>query len=83
MFSGGGDNTGRMLDLATGQSTQIAQHDGPVKTVKWIDTPGAGILATGSWDKTIKVLGPVYSRAPRSYCYAIVRSIGTSAQLPQ
>jgi hypothetical protein len=35
---------------------QVAQHDAPIKVVKWVDTPQAGILATGSWDKTIKVL---------------------------
>ncbi|KAJ7017512.1 WD40-repeat-containing domain protein [Mycena alexandri] len=54
VFSGGADNAGRMYDLATGQATQVAQHDAPIKVVKWVDTPQAGILATGSWDKTIK-----------------------------
>jgi len=28
-------------------------HDGPIKAVRWVDAQG-GILATGSWDKTIK-----------------------------
>ncbi|KAJ7716808.1 WD40-repeat-containing domain protein [Mycena maculata] len=54
VFSGGADNAGRMFDIATGQATQVAQHDAPIKVVKWVDTPQAGILATGSWDKTIK-----------------------------
>ncbi|KAJ7284577.1 WD40-repeat-containing domain protein [Mycena rebaudengoi] len=54
IFSGGADNAGRMFDVATGQATQIAQHDAPIKVVKWIDSPQSGILATGSWDKTIK-----------------------------
>ncbi|KAJ7039643.1 WD40-repeat-containing domain protein [Mycena alexandri] len=54
IFSGGADNAGRMYDVATGQSTQVAQHDAPVKAVKWIESPQSGILATGSWDKTIK-----------------------------
>ncbi|KAJ7650729.1 WD40-repeat-containing domain protein, partial [Roridomyces roridus] len=54
IFSGGADNAGRMFDVATGQATQVAQHDAPIKVVRWVDTPGAGILATGSWDKTIK-----------------------------
>ncbi|KAJ6577280.1 Poly(A)+ RNA export protein [Mycena capillaripes] len=54
VFSGGADNAGRMYDIATGQATQVAQHDAPIKVVKWVDTPQAGILATGSWDKTIK-----------------------------
>ena len=43
-----------MFDVATGQTTQVAQHDAPIKSVKWVETPGMGILATGSWDKTIK-----------------------------
>ncbi|TFK40152.1 WD40-repeat-containing domain protein [Crucibulum laeve] len=53
IFSGGADSAGRMFDIATGQMTQVAQHDAPIKVVKWIDAQ-AGILATGSWDKTIK-----------------------------
>jgi len=43
-----------MFDITTGQTTQVAQHDAPIKVVKWVDAQ-AGILATGSWDKTIKV----------------------------
>ena len=42
-----------MMDMTTGQSTQVAAHDEPVKTVKFLDQ-GQDILATGSWDKTIK-----------------------------
>jgi mRNA export factor len=35
----------------------VAQHDQPIKCVKWIDAPQpvGGILATGSWDRTVKV----------------------------
>ncbi|KAK7044135.1 RNA export factor gle2 [Paramarasmius palmivorus] len=54
VFSGGADNAGRMFDITTGQATQIAQHDAPIKVVKWVEAPQAGILATGSWDKTLK-----------------------------
>ncbi|KAF7330269.1 hypothetical protein MVEN_02464800 [Mycena venus] len=54
IFSGGADNAGRMFDVATGQATQTAQHDAPIKAVRWVDTPQGGILATGSWDKTVK-----------------------------
>ncbi|KZP13577.1 WD40 repeat-like protein [Athelia psychrophila] len=53
VFSGGADNAGRMFDVTTGQSTQVAQHDAPVKAVRWVDAQG-GILASGSWDKTVK-----------------------------
>ncbi|KAF7317059.1 Poly(A)+ RNA export protein [Mycena chlorophos] len=53
IVSGGADNAARMFDTATGQATQVAQHDAPIKAVRWVDTQG-GILATGSWDKTIK-----------------------------
>ncbi|KAG5651725.1 hypothetical protein H0H81_007695 [Sphagnurus paluster] len=64
VFSGGADNAGRVLDVATGQAAQVAQHDAPIKCVKWVETPGGGILATGSWDKTIKKEESLFS-APR------------------
>ncbi|KAJ3757401.1 WD40-repeat-containing domain protein [Lentinula raphanica] len=54
IFSGGVDNTGLMFDVATGQTIQVAQHDEPVKAVKWINMLHTGVLVTGSWDKTIK-----------------------------
>ncbi|KAG6837233.1 hypothetical protein H0H93_012627 [Arthromyces matolae] len=54
VFSGGADAAGKMLDVATGQSMQVAQHDATIKAVKWVETPGTGYLATGSWDKTIR-----------------------------
>lgn len=77
IFSGGADNAGRMFDVTTGQTTQVAQHDAPVKVVKWIDTPQAGILATGSWDKTIKVLDSLVSRFAVSSSFTC-SSIGIS-----
>lgn len=54
VFSGSVDNTGLMFDAATGQSIPFAQHDGPVKAVKWLNTPYTGVVVTGSWDKTVK-----------------------------
>lgn len=54
VLSGGADNAARMFDLNTGQTQQVAQHDAPIKAVRWIETPQGGILATGSWDKTLK-----------------------------
>jgi mRNA export factor len=55
VISGGGDNAARLFDIQTGQAQQVAQHDGPVKVVKWLETPQGSILVTGSWDKTVKV----------------------------
>ncbi|CAO3568549.1 unnamed protein product [Mortierella alpina] len=53
LASGGADKAGKLFDISTGQSTQVAVHDAPIKEVRWVD--GASpILATGSWDKTIK-----------------------------
>ncbi|KAF8553955.1 WD40 repeat-like protein [Imleria badia] len=54
VISGGADNAARMFDIIHGQTTQVAQHDAPIKAVRWIETPQGGILATGSWDKTLK-----------------------------
>lgn len=46
-----------MLDIQANpnQAQQIAQHDAPIKAVKYVDTPQGPILVTGSWDKTVKV----------------------------
>lgn len=41
-----------MFDIATGQSTQIAQHDEPIKCIRFLEQ--GNIVATGSWDRTIK-----------------------------
>lgn len=51
-MSGGADKAGRMFDITSGQSTQVAQHDEPIKCAKFLDQ--GNVLATGSWDKTIK-----------------------------
>ncbi len=55
ILSGGADNAGRMFDVTTGQATQVAQHDAPIRAVRWIESPQGGVLVTGSWDKTVKV----------------------------
>ncbi|EPQ54183.1 WD40 repeat-like protein [Gloeophyllum trabeum ATCC 11539] len=54
ILSGGADNAARVFDIQTGQSSQVAAHDAPVKAVRWVETPQGSILITGSWDKTIK-----------------------------
>lgn len=55
IFSGGVDKVAKIFDLNSGQSQQVGAHDEPIRAVRWIDAPTGGILATGSWDKTIKV----------------------------
>jgi mRNA export factor len=51
-IAGGCDKTVRMWSLATGQSQQVAQHDGPVKHIHYI--PAMNLLMTGGWDKTLR-----------------------------
>jgi mRNA export factor len=53
VVTGGTDKAVRMYNLATGQTTQVAAHDEPVKCVKFLNNQ-PNILATGSWDKTLK-----------------------------
>jgi len=55
LFSGSADKQAKMLDLGTGQQVQVAQHDGPISAVRFISSPQAQLLVTGSWDKTVKV----------------------------
>jgi mRNA export factor len=59
LFSCGADKAARMFDLAVngnnGQAVQVGAHDAPIKCIRWIESPGGGILVTGSWDKSIKV----------------------------
>lgn len=52
VFSGGCDNIGKKWDLATNQSTQVAQHDQAIRHMAWIEQ--VGLLVTGSWDRTLK-----------------------------
>ncbi|KAI9018111.1 WD40-repeat-containing domain protein [Phycomyces nitens] len=54
IVSSGADKAGRMYDVTTGQPTQIAQHDEPIKCIRFLDQLQQQIVATGSWDKTIK-----------------------------
>lgn len=55
LFSVGADKAARMFDVSTGQSSQVGVHEAPIKCARWIESPTGGILATGSWDKTVKV----------------------------
>lgn len=60
----GADKTARILDLSQGQTTggtQVAQHDQPIRCVRFCEIAGTSMVVTGSWDKTIKYWDP---RAP-------------------
>ena len=52
----GADKQLRLLHASTGQSAIIGAHDAPVRSVCFVDVPSAvcPIVATGSWDKTVK-----------------------------
>ncbi|KAJ3161913.1 hypothetical protein HDU88_007144 [Geranomyces variabilis] len=55
VVSAGCDKAARLLDLATGQSQQVAGHDAPIRCCRFVEGPGnQPLLVTGSWDKTMK-----------------------------
>ncbi|KAM0747343.1 Poly(A)+ RNA export protein [Meredithblackwellia eburnea MCA 4105] len=54
LLSSSADNTGKVFDLTTGQATQFAAHDQPIKCVKWAEVGGNGVAVTAGWDKMLK-----------------------------
>ncbi|EDQ87417.1 uncharacterized protein MONBRDRAFT_33326 [Monosiga brevicollis MX1] len=46
------DKTAQLCDLATGQTQQIAAHDAPVKSARFL--PQLNAVMTASWDQTVK-----------------------------
>ena len=53
IFSVGCDKQAKMWPLLTrGQPVTVAMHDAPIKEIAWI--PAMNLIATGSWDKTLK-----------------------------
>ena len=77
LASGSADKTAKLFDLGSGQNQQVAAHDMPIKSVKFINVNGTEALATASWDKTLKYwdlrrillkMVDVDGRA-ESYCY--------------
>ncbi|PWN49212.1 WD40 repeat-like protein [Violaceomyces palustris] len=59
VISAGADKVARCFDMNTNQSTVVAQHNEPVRSVRWSKACG-GVLVTASWDKTLKIwkVGP-------------------------
>ncbi|KAI9179718.1 hypothetical protein H9P43_005048 [Blastocladiella emersonii ATCC 22665] len=53
LASAGADKAAKLFDMATGQATQVAAHDAPIRFVRWFEE-SSQILITGSWDKTVK-----------------------------
>jgi len=76
LFSAGGDKSARMFDMTTGQNRQVGGHNEAVSAVRWIEAPTGGILATASWDKTLrywdlKGSAPVSTVALPERCYSM------------
>ncbi|KDO36257.1 hypothetical protein CISIN_1g045566mg, partial [Citrus sinensis] len=75
VFSGGCDKQVKMWPLLSGgQPVTVAMHDAPIKEVAWI--PEMNLLATGSWDKTLKYWdtrqpNPVHTQQLPDRCYAL------------
>ena len=55
MLTASCDKTCKLWDLQSNQTIAIAQHDAPIKSVHWVQSPNYQLAVTGSWDKTIKV----------------------------
>jgi mRNA export factor len=57
--SAGADKAAKLMDLSggnTSNATQVAAHDQPIRAVRFFthEAANAPMIATGSWDKTIK-----------------------------
>ncbi|KAH9715617.1 protein RAE1 [Citrus sinensis] len=57
-----------LCSLVVGQPVTVAMHDAPIKEVTWI--PEMNLLATGSWDKTLKQPNPVHTQQLPDRCHA-------------
>ncbi|KAF4596350.1 hypothetical protein EYR38_007729 [Pleurotus pulmonarius] len=64
IISGGADNVARMFDVTTGQAAPVAQHDAPVRCVKWVDAQG-GYWQRGAGIKQLST-GTCALRTPRA-----------------
>lgn len=75
MATGACDKTAKMMDVQSGTVTQVAQHDQPISSVRWVDGTGnmAHCLATASWDKTLRVeffLKDYFLTVDRLFCWS-------------
>jgi len=53
--SAGCDKIVRLYDPVSSQTTQLGLHDAPIRCLRWVEAAGGSpILATASWDKTLR-----------------------------
>lgn len=52
--SAGADKNVKVCDLGSQQDIVIGTHDQPVRTVRFFESNGNPMVASGSWDKTVK-----------------------------
>lgn len=69
-FSGGLDRSLLHSDLTTQQSTNLGCHDDAIRCVEYC--PDVGLVATGSWDKTIKLWDPRQKQSVGEYICVFV-----------
>lgn len=56
MAAGGADKKVHLLDASSASTISFEAHAAPVRAVRFVNVPGAAspVLATGSWDKTLR-----------------------------
>ncbi|KAI7227995.1 WD40 repeat-like protein [Hortaea werneckii] len=54
VFGASADKTAKMLDIQSGSTQQVAQHDQPISCCETIVAGGNQMLVTGGWDKMVK-----------------------------
>ncbi|OAR01152.1 hypothetical protein LLEC1_07767 [Akanthomyces lecanii] len=81
----GADKQVRLWQASTGQAAVIGAHDAPVRSVCFVDVPDAAtpIIATGSWDKTVRYWDPRRPGTPLAtlHCADRVYSMDTAGSL--
>jgi mRNA export factor len=54
LVSAGADKNVKVCDLASQQDIIAGTHDQPVRSVRFFEANGTPMIASGSWDKTVK-----------------------------